>query len=88
MKRFFRFDDIPDSFVIKIPVGETNYSQIVDSLTKIYGPPLKSGWYISNSRMDTGSWVILLRGKPDKYFTRLCLEYPCEIVEKSNDVYN
>ena len=87
MRSIYGFDEIPNSFIIKIPVGDTNFCQIVDSLTAVYGPPLVSGWYISNSRMDTDNWVVLLRGQPDKKFTRLCLEYQCEIVESNNDIY-
>ena len=84
----YRMHTPPDSYVVRIPVGKTNYLQIIDSLTAIYGSPIKSGWYISNSREDVEHWVILLRGQPDKKFTRLCLEYPCKLVERKDDLYS
>ena len=88
MKPIYKLHDPPDSYVVRMPVGKTNYLQIIESLTTIFGNPIKNGWYISN-RNDHGAWwVILLRGKPDKKFTRLCLEYPCEIVEREDDLYS
>lgn len=90
MSNPYRLTDPPSSFVVKIPVGKTNYLQIIDSLTAIYGNPVKSGWYIKNSRyeIDENYWVVLLRGQPDKKFTRLCLEYPCKLVEREDDLYS
>ena len=88
MNNIYRLHNTPDSYVVKIPVGKTNYMQIIDSLKAIFGNPVKSGWYISNSREDVMNWVILLRGQPDKKFTRLCLEYPCTLVERENDLYS
>lgn len=90
MKSIYKQNDPPDSYTVKIPVGNTNYLQIIESLTSIFGNPIKSGWYISNSRDDVMNWVILIRGQPDKKFTRLCLEYPCKLVERverKDDLY-
>lgn len=88
MKPIYKLHDPPDSYVVRMPVGKTNYLQIIESLTAIYGNPIKNGWYISNRNDHGAQWVILLRGKPDKKFTRLCLEYPCEIVEREDDLYS
>ena len=88
MNHIYKLHIPPDSYIVKIPVGKTNYCQITDSLTKIFGNPIKSGWYISNSREDVENWVILLRGQPDKKFTRLCLQYPCKLEERENDLYS
>lgn len=89
MNHIYSLHNPPDSYVIKIPVGKTNYIQIVESLTSIFGNPIHSGWYISNDRdISEEHWVVLLRGQPDKKFTRLCLEFPCTIVESKDDLYS
>jgi len=75
------------SYIIVIPVGKTNYLGITDLLTKIFGPPLKSGWYISNSRDNPRHWVVCVKGNPDKKFTRLSLELSCTLIERENDLY-
>ena len=88
MNGIYRLLDPPNSYVVKIPVDNTNYLQIIDSLTAIFGNPVKTGWYISNTREDLKYWIILIRGQPDKKYTRLCLEYPCKLVVKEDDLYS
>lgn len=71
----------PNSYIVKIPLGKYTKEQIANSLKAIYGDPIHKGWYFLyvNVREKREDYMVLLRGKPKKKFTRLCLEYPCQI---------
>ena len=71
----------PHSYIVNIPLGEYTKENIEDSLTVIFGDPIHKGWHFLyvNVREKRESYMVLLRGRPKKKFTRLCLEYPCLI---------
>jgi len=71
----------PNSYIVKIPLGDYTKEQIEDRLTLIYGDPIHNGWFFLyvNVREKRENYMVLLRGKPRKKFFRLCLEFPCQI---------
>ena len=91
MKDSFPFDIVtdpeaqaqytPHSYIVDIPLGKYTKENIEDTLTVIFGDPIHKGWHFLyvNVRDKRESYKVLLRGRPKKKFTRVCLEYPCRI---------
>jgi len=71
----------PHSYIVDIPLGKYTKQNIEDTITSIFGDPIHEGWYFlyMNVKEKVESYKVLLRGRPKKKFTRLCLEYPCRI---------